>query len=203
MLKRILLVAVLIGGWGVAYAQDAVRPQIRIGTEWVMRRSGSVDGVTRTFHYAVAREERFQGRDYLVVARDDLEAWLAADTLSLGRVLRQGAEVDAYDPDWQDWRWPLFVGKTWSSDYRRRLEGRIEGPAHADWTVTAYEDVQVPAGTFKAFRIERKPGANTVYVATRWFAPSVGLMIKLIESQTDRRGEVVEELVSYRLPAEN
>lgn len=200
MLKQIVLAALLMCASGATLAQEASQPQLKIGTEWIMRHGDPTKDSSHLFRYTIARTEQFDGRTYIVITRDDIEAWLAADTLSLGRVMHADNEVESYQPDWADWRWPMFVGKTWSSDYRHKTGAVFEEPAHAQWTVAAYEDVTVPAGTFKAFRIERIPGANTIYVATRWYAPSVGLMIKQIESQTDRRGEIVEELVSYTGP---
>jgi hypothetical protein len=44
-------------------------------------------------------------------------------------------------------------------------------------TVAAYEDVTVPAGTFKAFRIEIG-GAGTATHSTFWYAPVAKAVVK-------------------------
>lgn len=198
MLKRILLAAVLIVSASVSIrAQEAAFVPLQIGTEWRMARSAS-GGPIRIVTYSVVREETSNGRIYSVVRADESEGWLVRDTAALARIVRAGEVIDRFDPDWNDWQWPLAIGKTWVSEFRRTAQGVDLGLARARWTVAALEEIAVPAGRFRAYRIERTPLDNTVHKATRWYAPAIGLMVKQISSQTDRPGEVVEELVSYK-----
>ena len=78
------------------------------------------------------------------------------------------------------WRvWPLEVGKEW--EYDETWETGRGGNVRQVAKVVAYEDVTVPAGTFKAFKIEHKgnyvnPRMRGVVSVkqndTYWYAPT-------------------------------
>lgn len=63
-----------------------------------------------------------------------------------GRVLMR------YDPPLGQ-PWPLAVGKTATQDIRLTFGPNPNIPMKADWKVEAVEDVTVPAGTFRAWRV--------------------------------------------------
>jgi hypothetical protein len=71
---------------------------------------------------------------------------------------------------------PLFVGKKWD----RMITGETD--RHFDWNylmsyrVISLEEVKVPAGTFKAFRIEQQMKDATIggeVISYYWFSPEV------------------------------
>ena len=109
------------------------------------------------------------------------------------------------------WEFPLEVGKTWQYTARAdfdRTGGARNGPSNrtdVSIRVEAFEDVTVPAGTFRAFRTRKDyyaltPGDFAVR-ATRWsqlwwFAPAVKWVVKYTST---RPGEQEWELTSYRL----
>ncbi|HEV8672435.1 MAG TPA: caspase family protein [Methylomirabilota bacterium] len=78
--------------------------------------------------------------------------------------------------------WPLEVGKKGSSRVFWRTPRNAAGtPARLDWSVEAYEDVTVIAGTFKAFRIAFvvEPGpADTRRRVEAWYAPEIRQFVK-------------------------
>ncbi len=51
---------------------------------------------------------------------------------------------------------PLSVGKSWELDYTEQHPNREQSSAHikTTYTVTGWEDVTVPAGTFHALKVE-------------------------------------------------
>jgi hypothetical protein len=67
-------------------------------------------------------------------------------------------------------------------------------------TVAAYEDVTVPAGTFKAFRIDQTPIANESINSWTWYSPQVKLIVKRITERTPHHylgaGRTTTELLS-------
>ena len=84
-----------------------------------------------------------------------------------------GSPFSAYVPP-VGYRWPLEVGKTWTSNHevtnfvagtKRQIEIR--------WKVVSYGDVTVPAGTFKAWMLQWTD--NLGEAETRWMAPNEGL----------------------------
>lgn len=89
-------------------------------------------------------------------------------------------------PDEGTFSWPLFVGKTWTAKYRYhdfRTQKDFDD-VEADWKVEALEDVTVPAGTFKAFRLQSSPGANNATNITVWYAPEKHVVVKRVFERT-------------------
>jgi hypothetical protein len=70
-------------------------------------------------------------------------------------------------------QWPLSVGKHWTyeGDVVNKLSG-FSGGAQSVIRVERYEDVETPAGTFKAFKIVTGSSAW-------WYSPDVRTIIKL------------------------
>ena len=89
--------------------------------------------------------------------------------------------------------WPLEVGKTWSGSYRATYG--TSQPVLFDTTcnVSAYEDVTVPAGTFKVFRIVCTH--STGQEDTFWYSHELGINIKTtsIRSASHRFGPGTQE----------
>jgi hypothetical protein len=101
------------------------------------------------------------------------------------------------DPPQPHLKGPLAPGASW------KWEGRLEhGAASAVYTVEAEEEIQVPRGTFKAFRVKvvttTENGRGTV---TRWLAPGVGMVKEEAEVALGSGGpaRVTAELKSYRI----
>jgi hypothetical protein len=96
-----------------------------------------------------------------------------------------GKPILSYEPP-LDYDWPLVVGKTWTKSYKMTVHAKNQiFPFEATYKVEAYEDVTVPAGTFKAFRISfSSTGAQDVY----WFAPELGIFAKQVLTRTDKSG---------------
>lgn len=84
-----------------------------------------------------------------------------------------GQPLYSYDPP-VGYEWPLVVGKTWSVVYGLTTYAR---PATMSMTlnfkVEALEDVTVPAGTFKAFKVVSTDNLGEVQQV--WTTPSLGL----------------------------
>lgn len=73
--------------------------------------------------------------------------------------------------------YPLTVGKTESRDVRITFHGSKQTvPFKASWKVEAAEDVTVPAGVFKTFRITYKDTVGTE--GTWWIDPDTGIFVK-------------------------
>jgi hypothetical protein len=97
-------------------------------------------------------------------------------------------------PDTGIFSWPLWVGKSWrgSNSHADPPHGVAWGPAQSEARVPALENVTVPAGTFRAFRIEYQGGIGSSSFggrhaetapgfetrATYWYAPGPKLIVK-------------------------
>jgi len=84
-----------------------------------------------------------------------------------------GHPLTSFNPEIRH-EWPLVVGKRWTSvhemtDYRAAMVRSLT----MSFEVEAYEDVTVPAGTFKAFRVMQASSFGEV--ERNWVVPSRGL----------------------------
>ena len=76
----------------------------------------------------------------------------------------------------QNWDWPLQVGKTFTRDYRLIVGADRTIPYTRTCAVKSVEDVSVPAGTFRAWKVEC---SNTLGVEdVLWFSPELGIFVK-------------------------
>jgi hypothetical protein len=97
---------------------------------------------------------------------------------------------------------PLEVGKTWTKSYRITIHAISQTfPFDNTVKVEAYEDVTVPAGTFKVFKIS---GSDTLgNESVTWFSPELGFVIKRIERRTAMNpfgpGTQESELISLNM----
>jgi hypothetical protein len=90
---------------------------------------------------------------------------------------------------------PLTAGKNW------KWSGKVGGAdTEMNFTVAAEEDLKVPAGDFKAYKIEMNGNVkqgNLTVKSTRWFAKDVGMLKEISEIGTQLK--VTAELKSKEL----
>lgn len=93
-----------------------------------------------------------------------------------------GQSVMRWDPP-IGYQWPLEVGKTWTKDYVMTVAPSGQKvPFTTNWKVEAYEDVTVPAGTFKAWRVSYSDSLGETQ--TLWSAPDkLGGFVKQIRQR--------------------
>jgi len=174
-LLAVLAVFALLAWPPRAGAQDRPRaelPAYTLGEEW-FRSDGA---------YELVRIEH--GR-YIFLAAEDREIQLTTE-LAMARAQR-GASVMEFDPP-PKLTWPLEVGASGSSQGTWRNPSNPGGrPATFAWGVDAYEDLQVPAGSFKAFRIHLTIGwtagrgrghQERSFQFTFWYAPEARRYVK-------------------------
>jgi len=188
----------------MAEAQSADAPNFAVGDTWVRK------GAQGTYEIKVVKVD--DSSISSTGAYEDCRPCISI--YDRNQVLQKVTDPDGKDIDlmrlgratvflgsaWKFFDWPLSVGKTW----------RIEAQAFArgypnEYTVTskvaAFEDVKTPAGTFKAFRIDREwvihPKGNFQgdrFTTSSWFAPDVKAIVK-----SAGRGPAQWEMTSYTL----
>jgi hypothetical protein len=91
----------------------------------------------------------------------------------------------------------ISIGKRWRSAFiNTRPEGRVSSN-HWDNHVVALEDIEVPAGRFRAYKIERSgwakfaDGKSTRLTGTHWIDPATMLPVR-IDLLFSRNGRVTE-----------
>ncbi|HSH40361.1 MAG TPA: hypothetical protein VK993_16430, partial [Chthoniobacterales bacterium] len=65
---------------------------------------------------------------------------------------------------------PLKIGATW------QVDDHVAGSATQQFTITAEEEVTVPAGTFRTFRLHCDQPWPISTLMHRWFAPGTGVV---------------------------
>ena len=151
----------------LAQAPRAERPTYTTGDKWILT-------------YGVYDLVRIENDLYVFAAAGDREIHLTKD-LTIAKVKR-GNSVWEFTPP-PSISWPLEVGKSGTIfTFWSRPDGG--GRLNIEWKVEAYEDVTVPAGTFKAFRITYSfllgpPGNREWREFSTWYAPEVRQIIKV------------------------
>jgi len=144
------------------------RPTYALGQQW-SRSDGD---------YRITRMDRDA---YVFASGPDQEIHLTQDLMI--RAAKRGDWATAFES--LPHVWPLVVGK-WGTTYGRwqvSSEPRSVSVEYL-WRIEAYEDIQVPAGTFKAFRIaleweSREPDAGFGRKRlVSWYAPAVRQVVK-------------------------
>ena len=143
--------------------------------------------------------------------------------LAVAKLRKDGREIDtSYSTEWEEridiegaiysrtssraHRFPLSVGDEWTEqlEFRRALLGPVQGKTTFHIKAVGWEEVAVPAGRFRALRLEASGRGERYDVSsefsvsvTAWYAPEVSRYIKsLFKTSGGNRGY---ELTSYRL----
>src|SRR5262245_28072214 len=156
-----------------AQAPKAERPTYTVGDKWI-RSDGAYDLI------------RIENSRYVFAADGGREVHLTRD-LGIARIVRGGQVVLEMEPPASP-TWPLEVGQWGVSWLTLKSQDPQYGQSLArfSWKVDAYEDVRVPAGTFKAYRIVQvleprfltaSPQARRVELAF-WYAPAIQQLVR-------------------------
>lgn len=197
--------AALLAAGTLCFAQDPAPANYAFpapGTRWQMavNNDGKASLVTST----VLEDGDYQGQKVHRVSMSDGEAEPSIDILDLdtgnwittlvGGVPHRGVYAKPHNALFS---WPLTTDKRWRADF---LYGSY-GPHEMRVYVDAYEEVTVPAGTFKAYKVIAADPAGRWYRTTYWYAPSIGLVVKR-EDWAKQKGRKQSELKAYRLVAQ-
>ncbi|BDD05565.1 hypothetical protein [Aureibacter tunicatorum] len=166
---------------------DRPQPQdYKLGEKWVWK-----------WHRKVEGEVKAEGKDIqeIVDYKGDLGFWNGVDTVQLSASL----EYKHDDTPFRDW--PLFVGKKWKYESEWENNEGTTGKTSQDVEVVAFEELNVEAGKFMAYKIEyngtvtNSRGFNGQMSDTWWYAPELKTYIKHIND--DGYGIYTNELSSY------
>lgn len=184
-----LLVLQIILPSGTALASDGAmvgRPEVKVGDWWSYRRM-NVHQDRRLFDHVI--EVTFVGPEVIV---------------GTGRNIGRGTELDAtwtrdwnpvvdidnrsYEPVPQFFAFPLIPGQSRRTEFQWSLKGRVgevRTTFRMEVTVKGWEEITVPAGTFRAIKVEASGTfqRQDAYFAGRawweyWYVPEVRNWVK-------------------------
>lgn len=155
------------------------KPIWKLGDEWSYQvKAGKADlfEVNR-----VLREDEFDGKASYVVKADDVELFVAKETLSRLAVRQNGKILTKYD-FLQQFSWPISVGRRWTGALvRENAVTKKKRKINLTIIVAKAENVSVLAGTFNAVRIQAYDSNNGRLMMEYWYAPATKWIVKSIE----------------------
>ena len=174
-----------------APVQQPGQPRFRVGDAWESR---TVDNR--------AGGELLVSRNRVVRLEDGLARVEGTQGVSLftldggAREIRGPTFHHVYDPPRLDLPGDEYVvGRRWTSRSWQTNERGRRILLESDFRVMALEDITIPAGRFKAWRIRMTaglPNGGRVEL-TYWTLPDWGQKLKLIRQTWDRRGQPVQD----------
>jgi hypothetical protein len=203
----------VINGSAEARADVAAAPVLKAGQQWTYRRMDL---------WRKEEVERF--RQELLF--EDIDRWTVRWTiLSSDDAARRGSVTsEVMDPSnesfadskmkgrYEPLRFPLASGKSWSFDYRIRSQSGNEVRVTQTATAKSWETVSVPAGSFRALRVQHDGRYTTseggyswssTIQEIYWYAPSARRVVKREYRDTKGDGSTWDqwrdELVDMRL----
>ncbi|HYX09201.1 MAG TPA: hypothetical protein VE912_20880 [Bacteroidales bacterium] len=158
----------------------------KIGEKWVWNWKRTIEG-----------EVRAKGEDIQEVVNYNgvLGFWNGVDTVRISAVLNQKQSSTPFRD------WPLYVGKKWKYESEWENNEGTKGKTSQDAEVVSFEELNVAAGKFMAYKIEYRGivtnsrGYKGEMSDTWWYAPDLKTYIKHINN--DGYGVYSNELTSY------
>ena len=194
---------------GAAESDPFERPQVKAGDSWAYRRvdyfTNQPEGLFRdsvTFaNERVIQTVGQRGKDPQEIDSTFTAEWNFVSSANGG----------IFNPDQGLFRFPLRPGDTHEARYSTKfpLQGAYEVRHERRVKVVGWEDVTVPAGKFRALRVESEGRFQRVDTAisgtakeTAWYAPEVKRYVKWTFENWNFRGRVQwwgMELLEYKV----
>lgn len=170
-------------------------PMWKVGDEWAYRwESPRGKG---TFVWSVAREEIVDGVEFYVVTSPQRESFYRKGDVAFSFEKFEGAVETRHVPPSMI-AWPLVPGKTWEQRYVRERPGeRQTEEMLLACEVGPEENLTVPAGAFRAFRIACRNVRTGSMNYEMWYSPEVKQRIR--ERTYFSYGVRERELIAYKL----
>ena len=190
MIKKVIYqltaMLLLLSGCSILTTNKPTLNDYKIGEKWVWNWKRTVEG-----------EVRAEGEDMQEVVdyHGELGFWNGVDTVRILTTLDQKQSNTPFRS------WPLFVGKKWKYESEWENNEGTKGKTSQDAEVVSFEELNVAAGKFIAYKIEytgivtNSRGYNGEMSDTWWYSPDLKTYIKHVNN--DGYGVYTNELISY------
>ena len=209
MIKYLIYYVLIISGFvSQAWANDAINiPDVHIGDLWKYR---IIDGYTNetTLEFS-HRIVRIDDKEIVIQVQNKQNSGRRLQYFNREWNLLESGEIkwEPYNPEN---KFPLQVGMTWNQEVKA---SNNHGGTHSIYTkaiIVALEKVNVPAGIFDAYRIERdieerSNNSDATVIKSRdviWYAPAVKKFVRrenIVYSNGRERSKEIIELTEYSL----
>lgn len=175
---------------------EATVPLLNVGDTWLYSwRSPKGEGSAR---WIVKGEEALDGVTYYVVTSGkNREYYFRKSDLALGMTKLDGQLELHPVPPALHYVWPLVRGRQWEYTIREATPRPNTPEERLLACNVEVEDVTVPAGTFKSFKVECRDKLNSGQSSIRWYSPEVKNSVREVFSTAN--GKQVRELLSFRI----
>jgi hypothetical protein len=177
--------------------EEVPRPDIRVGDRWTYRDLKATDPRRQQYEIQVTfvDEKSIVGYAAFPMSERESDAVWTAEWNAVS-----GANGLVFRPSGGLFRFPLHAGKTYRSAFEseRPRDGRGVTRVSMTVVVTGWEEIEVPAGRFRALRIEathdgRKDGPQVI----AWYSPGVKRWVRYRAAGT--RADRDEVLLEYQV----
>jgi hypothetical protein len=178
MKKMILLALIVLLIPVILYGQDKVEaPVWNVGDKWTWKR---VDGATLYSEVVNVKDDLY----LLKMGKDPDLYGYDKKTMNVKYLIKEGGRQEKAVFAWRSvLDFPMFVGKKWSNiTYGKPARGQYEVTYTNEFNIEGVEDITIPAGTFKCYKIRLKQTNMSVRHESGWvlywYSPEVKIWIK-------------------------
>jgi hypothetical protein len=174
-----------------------------MGATWTMAQTSTGSFGSGPSEVTIRRGERtWQGRP--VITQETRAGAMMLDPATgrrIGALAPDGSTAWSLDPP-VGMQYPLEVGKTWTTASKLTVPATNRVlPFESTFRVEGVEDVKVPAGTFRTFRVTMNDTVGNS--ETYWMDPALGIPVKSELRRTDKSlsgpGTRTSALVSHTI----
>ena len=202
IVHRAVLCAVLAMAPVVALAQPVARPDWKVGDTWTVAitANSGIGGANRREEVRVVKEAVETGYQVESTQKGGASPAPAAEMLNLSRDHNFiGSPGGGGAPQEFKWlQWPLEPGRSYQ--FEINVQNQV-----TTWKgkVTGWEDIEVPAGKFKALHVEfdRSGPFRGSASESIWYSPDAKLVVKRVQMRPGLQGArdiTTTELVAYK-----
>jgi len=157
------------------------RPEWKVGYSWSYEEKRSGRKTTSVKVVEIIGTDLTAKLPVFLVKEGDEEDSRSVETLGVVETRKNGIVTSRRDKPSQILSWPLQSSKEWRNIYTlENLETKQTYRVDRVMSVSAVEEVKVPAGTFNAIKIEAYEYQTGSLQAEYWYAPEVRWFVRTI-----------------------
>jgi hypothetical protein len=176
------------------------KPEWKVGYSWSYDEKQSGGLATSMKVVEIIGNDLTAKLPVFLVRDGEDEISLSMETLGVIQTRKHGTVAIRRDKPSQTLSWPLQVGKEWRNTYSLEdVETKKTYTIDRSMVISGVEEVRVPAGTFKAIKIEAFDNQAGSLIAEYWYAPEVRWFIRTINYGSADTNVRERQLVSSKI----
>jgi hypothetical protein len=157
------------------------RPEWKIGYSWSYEEKQSGRKLTSVKVEEIVGTDSTSQSPVFLVREGDEEISRSMETLGVLETKKNGMLTTRRDKPSQNLVWPLQASKEWRNIYTlENPDTKQTSQVDRIMVVSGVEEVKVPAGTFKAIKIEAYDYQTGSLKAEYWYSPEVRWFVRTI-----------------------